>query len=182
MDKKTRQKHLTYLDQEELLMDHQTVNRSLMISSKLQGNTESRSQLIVDSLLGSFEMKQKKMQKVAELSSYEKRCLSLSQAMICNQGVLALEEPFRGTEREEANVIVNALKQEARLGSTIISSVGSVSNEILDSFDRIIVLSQNGIVYNGKHKDAAEFDKILSQSNCMNPITYSKSENDVIGS
>ena len=35
MDRFTRQKHITYIDSEEIFMPQQTVNRSLMIPSKL---------------------------------------------------------------------------------------------------------------------------------------------------
>lgn len=79
---------------------------------------------MIGELLKSLNMKEKQNCKIEELDEYEKRCVGLGQAMISNQGILALEDPFKGLEREESSVIANALKKEAITGKTILASVG----------------------------------------------------------
>ena len=52
--KKERMHFVSYFDTSEHLIDTQTVNRSLMISAKMQANSAVYSQMIVDDLLASF--------------------------------------------------------------------------------------------------------------------------------
>ena len=70
--------------------------------------------------------------------------------MISNRGILALEDPFKGLEREEANVVAKALRKEAMTGKTILASVGENDTKLLSRFDRLIVLSQADQIYNDK--------------------------------
>jgi ABC-type multidrug transport system ATPase subunit len=79
--------------------------------------------------------------------------------MISNQGILALEDPFKGLEREESNTVATALKKEAMTGKTILASVGECQSDLLSKFDRLIVLTPNQMVYNGKTIHLKEYLK-----------------------
>jgi hypothetical protein len=87
--------------------------------------------------------------------------------MISNRGILALEDPFKGLEREEANVVADALKKEAMTGKTILASVGENDTKLLSRFDRLIVLSQTDQIYNDK---TSKVNEHLEQNN----ISYTK--------
>lgn len=104
-------------------MDHQTVNRCLNFTSKMQDNQDTLSTIFISELLKSFSMKDKGMEKIENLNDFEKRCIGICQAMISNQGILALEDPFKGLEREESSIIATALRKEAMTGKTILASV-----------------------------------------------------------
>lgn len=62
---------------------------------------------------------------------------------------------------------MHALKKEASQGKTIVASVGNVSNEVLEAFDRLYVLSNQGVIYNGKTSEISDF-LASNNINCEN--------------
>ena len=81
--------------------------------------------------------------------------------------MLALVDPFANRERNESKQIMHALKKEASQGKTIVASVGNVSNEVLEAFDRLYVLSNQGVIYNGKTSEISDF-LASNNINCEN--------------
>ena len=108
---------------------------------------------------------------------------------------MIIEEPFMGCDRVSSKVMASALKKEAHMGSTIVTSVSQGATDgSLKMFDRLIVLNSKGIAYSGKPDGVANFlslnnidtldtspmDALLDNANDMSIQQYQKHD-QIIG-
>ena len=103
--------------------------------------------------------------------------------------MILLDEPTSGLDSFTAVKIVQVLKKLAReKGKTIISTIHQPSSEAFLNFDRLILMADGYIVFQGIAKDSAQyFNMRVDSGKCLNPcdffmrelsINYPKKEED----
>ena len=90
------------------------------------------------------------------ISGGEKKRLSVALEILTMPKILFLDEPTSGLDSASAFFVVQALRNIARDGRTVISSIHQPSSEVFALFDDLFLLSGGETVYFGESKMAVE--------------------------
>ena len=90
------------------------------------------------------------------ISGGEKKRLSVALEILTMPKILFLDEPTSGLDSASAFFVVQALRNIARDGRTVISSIHQPSSEVFALFDDLFLLSAGETVYFGESKMAVE--------------------------
>eukprot|EP00347_Sterkiella_histriomuscorum_P019137 403342807 len=108
------------------------------------------------------------------ISGGEKKRTSIGIEIITNPSLIILDEPTSGLDSYKSLLMIKLLNKLARQGKTVISSIHSPSSESFLLFDKLILLSEGHIIFQGQAKLAHEyFSSIGFQCpNYKNPADY----------
>jgi ABC-type multidrug transport system ATPase subunit len=136
-----------------------------------------------DTVIGSTEKK--------TISGGERKRTSIGVEMITDPSIIMLDEPTSGLDSFRATGICKILQNLAhKKGKTIIATIHQPSSQAFKFFDRLILMADGNIVYQGLAANSAGyFNKIGYPSNKFsNPadifmkvlaISYPKKETDL---
>ncbi|KAM7279819.1 hypothetical protein ACFE04_006953 [Oxalis oulophora] len=165
--KKTRLNYggLAYVTQEDILLGTLTVRETITYSCHLRlpsttasgeitsiveaSITEMGLQECADTLIGNWHSK--------GISGGEKKRLSIALEILTRPHLLFLDEPTTGLDSAAAFFVVQALKNIAQDGRTVVSAIHQPSSEVFALFDDLFLLSGGETVYFGEAKMAAQF-------------------------
>ena len=149
--------------QEDILMASQTPREALTFAAimKVGGTKEKISSLVVDMLV------HLRLEKVADniigsefikgISGGEKKRVCIGNELIAEPSILILDEPTSGLDSVTAEVVINLLKSQAGKGKTIITTLHQPSNHIFNTFNRLILMVEGHIIYQGEAKDSMDY-------------------------
>lgn len=156
---------IAYVTQEDVLLGTLTVRETISYSALLRlPNTltkDEKKEIIegtimemglqdcADRLIGSWHLR--------GISGGERKRLSIALEFLIRPRLLFLDEPTSGLDSAAAFFVVQALKNVARDGRTVISSIHQPSSEVFALFDDLCLLSGGEIVYLGEAKMAIKF-------------------------
>lgn len=144
-----------YVTQEDILLPTLTPRESFMFSSKLRlpGNhqehvdrvnkllSDLQMEKTADNIIGSVSQK--------GLSGGERKRVCIGMELITEPCVLLLDEPTSGLDSYTAAVVIDLLLKQAKRGRTVITTIHQPSSDVFDKFDRLILMSEGYIVYQG---------------------------------
>jgi ABC-type multidrug transport system ATPase subunit len=81
------------------------------------------------------------------ISGGEKKRVSIGVELISRPNLLFLDEPTTGLDSSNALGIMKLLKS---LEETVICTIHSPNTEVLNLFDKVLILSDGNLVYDGK--------------------------------
>jgi len=90
------------------------------------------------------------------VSGGERKRVSIALEILTRPQILFLDEPTSGLDSASAFFVIQALRNIARDGRTVISSVHQPSSEVFALFDDLFLLSSGESVYFGEAKSAVE--------------------------
>lgn len=90
------------------------------------------------------------------ISGGEKKRLSIALEILTKPQLLFLDEPSSGLDSASAFFVIQTLRNIARDGRTVISSIHQPSSEVFALFDDLFLLSGGETVYFGEAKLAVE--------------------------
>lgn len=90
------------------------------------------------------------------ISGGEKKRLSIALEILTRPRLLFLDEPTSGLDSASAFFVIQTLRNIARDGRTVISSIHQPSSEVFALFDDLCLLSSGETVYFGDAKMAVE--------------------------
>lgn len=90
------------------------------------------------------------------ISGGEKKRLSIALEILTRPRLLFLDEPTSGLDSASAFFVIQTLRNIARGGPTVISSIHQPSSEVFTLFDDLFLLSGGQTVYFGPAKKAVE--------------------------
>ncbi|XP_073158206.1 ABC transporter G family member 12-like [Henckelia pumila] len=156
---------LAYVTQEDVFLGTLTVRETIKYSASLRlpsstpkhdmdeiiENTilEMGLQDCADRLIGNWHLR--------GISGGEKKRLSIALEILTKPGLLLLDEPTSGLDSASAFFVIQALKNVASGGRTVISSIHQPSSEVYALFDDLLLLSCGEMVYFGESKKTVEF-------------------------
>lgn len=71
--------------------------------------------------------------------------------------MIFLDEPTTGLDSTTSLHLMQFLNKIAKSGRTIVSTIHQPSSEIFDQFDRLLIMVQGNIVYQGQAKDSMKY-------------------------
>lgn len=91
------------------------------------------------------------------LSGGEKKRTSIGIELISNPNLLFLDEPTTGLDSTTALSVMETVRDLKARGITIISTIHSPSDKILQLFDKIIILCEGNLVFDGPPQDIEDY-------------------------
>lgn len=156
-----------YVTQEDVLLGTLTVRETITYSAHLRLPTSMTKEEIngivdgtimemglqdcSDRLIGNWHLR--------GISGGEKKRLSIALEILTRPRLLFLDEPTSGLDSASAFFVIQTLRNVARDGRTIISSIHQPSSEVFDLFDDLFLLSGGETIYFGEAKKALEVRK-----------------------
>ena len=156
-----------YVTQEDVLLGTLTVRETVTYSAHLRLPTSMTKEEIngivdgtimemglqdcSDRLIGNWHLR--------GISGGEKKRLSIALEILTRPRLLFLDEPTSGLDSASAFFVIQTLRNVARDGRTIISSIHQPSSEVFDLFDDLFLLSGGETIYFGEAKKALEVCK-----------------------
>ncbi|XP_058730325.1 ABC transporter G family member 15-like [Vicia villosa] len=156
---------VAYVTQEDVLLGTLTVRETITYSAHLRLPTSMSKEEVsgiiegtiiemglqdcADRLIGNWHLR--------GISGGEKKRLSIALEILTRPRLLFLDEPTSGLDSASAFFVVQTLRNVARDGRTVISSIHQPSSEVFALFDDLFLLSGGETVYFGEAKLAIEF-------------------------
>ncbi|XP_020540699.1 ABC transporter G family member 12 isoform X2 [Jatropha curcas] len=156
---------VAYVTQENTLLGTLSVRETLTFSAHLRlPSSMSREEIegivegtivelglqeCADRLIGNWHLR--------GISGGEKKRLSIALEILIRPNLLFLDEPTSGLDSASAFFVVQTLRNIARDGRTVISSIHQPSGEVFALFDDLFLLSGGDAIYFGEAKLAVEF-------------------------
>ncbi|XP_073015938.1 ABC transporter G family member 12-like [Primulina eburnea] len=156
---------LAYVTQEDIFLGTLTVRETIKYSASLRLPTSTAKhdmdeiiensilemglQDCADRLIGNWHLR--------GISGGEKKRLNIALEILTKPGLLLLDEPTSGLDSASAFFVIQALKNVASGGRTVISSIHQPSSEVYTLFDDLLLLSCGEMVYFGETKMTLEF-------------------------
>ncbi|KAI0878218.1 P-loop containing nucleoside triphosphate hydrolase protein [Hypoxylon argillaceum] len=150
-----------YVMQQDVLLPTLTVRETLRYAADLRlppPTTDSQRAQIVEEVILELGLKDCAGTRIGNsqhrgCSGGEKRRTSIGVQLLANPSVLFLDEPTTGLDATSAYQLVRTLKDLARKGRTIITTLHSPRSEIWDLLDNLVLLSRGSLVYSGPTND-----------------------------
>lgn len=98
------------------------------------------------------------------LSGGERKRVSIGVELVSDPSILLLDEPTSGLDSFKATSICSLLHDLARnKGKTVLSTIHSPSSEAFFFFDRLILMADGLIVYQGDAKASVKYFKMINR-------------------
>ena len=153
------QKGISYLPQEPSIFRGMNVEDNLMSIIEIIEKDKSKHQIILENLLNEFDINHVRKSKSIVLSGGERRRLELARTLASNPSYLLLDEPLTGIDPvsiEEIKLIIKKLKRK-NIGILI---TDHNVRETLKIVDRVYIVNEGTIFFEGNPKDAINNEKI----------------------
>ncbi|XP_002513520.2 ABC transporter G family member 15 [Ricinus communis] len=156
---------VAYVTQEDILLGTLTVRETITYSAYLRFPSCMTKEEIEDIVEGT--LMEMGLQDCADrligtwhlrgISGGEKKRLSIALEILTRPRLLFLDEPTSGLDSASAFFVIQTLRNIARDGRTVISSIHQPSSEVFALFDDLFLLSGGETVYFGEAKMGVEF-------------------------
>ncbi|EPS45803.1 hypothetical protein H072_167 [Dactylellina haptotyla CBS 200.50] len=171
-----------YVIQQDILIPTLTVRETLHYAAQLRlPSSISRQERdeIVESIILELGLKDCANTRIGDnehkgCSGGERRRTSIGVQLLSNPSVLYLDEPTTGLDAATAHQLMITLKNLAKKGRTIITTIHQPRSEIWNLFDRVILLSRGQPVYCGTQANALPYFSSLGYElpEHFNPADY----------
>ncbi|KAL3580053.1 hypothetical protein D5086_017888 [Populus alba] len=156
---------VAYVTQEDVLLGTLTVRETITYSANLRlPKTMTKGEIddVVEATIMEMGLQECSDRVVGNwhlrgLSGGEKKRLSIALEILTRPRLLFLDEPTSGLDSASAFFVIQTLRNIARDGRTVISSIHQPSSEVFALFDDLFLLSSGETVYFGDAKMAVEF-------------------------
>ena len=152
------------MTQEDVLLGTLTVRETITYSANLRlPNTMTKEEIddIVEATIMEMGLQECSDRVIGNwhlrgISGGEKKRVSIALEILAKPHIMFLDEPTSGLDSASAFFVIQTLRNVARDGRTVISSIHQPSSEVFALFDDLFLLSSGETVYFGDAKMAVE--------------------------
>lgn len=155
--------YVGYVTQDDVLLDTMTVRECIQFSVDLRTtlSTDSKTKK-VDKVIDELHLKRVQNNIIGSslikgISGGEKKRTAIAVELITNPSVLFLDEPTSGLDSFTSQSVVKLLNSLAKQGRTIISTIHQPNSEMYREFDKLILVCDGYVVYQGPAKDSVNY-------------------------
>lgn len=157
---------VAYVMQEELLFPFLTVEETLTLHCRLRRAklTEGEVRERVDEIIGELGLRKVRSSVVGApggvprgVSGGERKRVNIGVEMVSDPCALFLDEPTSGLDSFQAQRCMDALKQLAKNGRTIVCTIHQPRSSIYAMFAKLLLISEGRLLYIGEARDAVEY-------------------------
>ncbi|EFO97540.1 hypothetical protein CRE_08571 [Caenorhabditis remanei] len=154
-----------YVQQEDVFMASQTVSEVLHFAVKMRSPerlSKEKRERLVESLLVTFGLKNCENTKIGSvkekgISRGEKKRLTVACEILTDPPVLFCDEPTSGLDSFMSHQVMKCLKDLATEGKIVICTIHQPSTWVYQMADRLVVLCQGKVAFEGKTKNVEPF-------------------------
>ncbi|ADM11175.1 EPP transporter-like protein [Encephalitozoon intestinalis ATCC 50506] len=149
-----------YVEQEFHAYEYQTVYETLLFSSKIKIKSEGEEQKVknrIEEIIALLGLSNSKNKYIANLSGGERKRVSIGVELLGNPPILFCDEPTSGLDSFNALNILSLLRDLSKMGKTILVTIHQPSYEMMNFFDKFILMTMGNIVYDGDIKSCIAF-------------------------
>ena len=150
---------ISYLPQEASIFRGMNVEDNLLSIIEVLEKDKVKQNIILQNLLNEFDIDHVRKSKSVVLSGGERRRLEIARTLASNPKYLLLDEPLTGIDPvsiEEIKIIIKKLKQK-NIGILI---TDHNVRETLKIVDKVYIVNEGAIFFEGNPQDAISDDKI----------------------
>tara|TARA_B100000686_G_C16594889_1_gene865418 strand:+ start:111 stop:854 length:744 start_codon:yes stop_codon:yes gene_type:complete len=150
---------ISYLPQEASIFRGMNVEDNIMAIIEVIEPNKNKHQIILENLLVEFDIEHVRKSKSVVLSGGERRRLEIARTLASNPNYLLLDEPLTGIDPvsiDEIKIIIQKLKKR-NIGILI---TDHNVRETLKIVDRVYIVNEGAIFFDGKPLDAVNDSKI----------------------
>lgn len=172
-------RYIAYVQQDDILFQTLTVRECLMFAARLKlPGSENYSQKVED-ILDDLKLKKAADTKIGGplvkgISGGERKRTSIGVELITDPNLIFLDEPTTGLDSFTATTVVEVLRDMARQGRTVISTIHQPNSDIFNMFDQLMLMAKGKIIYfNKANKSETYFQQIgYPVPELSNPADY----------
>ncbi|KAK6741498.1 hypothetical protein RB195_009386 [Necator americanus] len=158
-------RYSAYVQQDDLFISDVTVQEHLMFAARLRLPSimsEAMRKEIVEDIITEMGLASCRNTKIGSdstksISKGEKKRLSFASEILTNPSILFCDEPTSGLDSFMALQVAAALKLLASRGKTVITTIHQPSSQVYELADRLILMSQGQVAYQGVAAEVGEF-------------------------
>ena len=150
---------ISYLPQEASIFRGMNVEDNLLSIIEIIEKDKNKQEIVLQGLLNEFDINHVRKSKSIVLSGGERRRLEIARTLASNPQYLLLDEPLTGIDPvsiEEIKLIIKKLKNK-NIGILI---TDHNVRETLKIVDRVYIVNEGAIFFEGSPQDAIEDEKI----------------------
>ncbi|CAO4369149.1 unnamed protein product [Caenorhabditis nigoni] len=154
-----------YVQQEDVFMASQTVSEVLHFAVKMRSPerlSKKKRENLVESMLTTFGLKNCENTRVGSvkekgISRGEKKRLTIACEILTDPPVLFCDEPTSGLDSFMSHQVMKCLKDLAKEGKIVICTIHQPSTWVYQMADRLVVLCQGKVAFEGRTKNVEAF-------------------------
>ncbi|KAJ2048377.1 hypothetical protein H4S04_003863 [Coemansia sp. S16] len=160
-------RRVAYVEQEDVMFPMLTVEETIMFAAKLRLTDKKYSQLQkverVASVMQQLRLSHIKSSKIGDalnrgVSGGERKRVSIGVGLVTDPDMIVLDEPTSGLDSNSAEMVVELVRDITRSrGIASVMTVHQPNANMLNCFDRILLLSQGHLVFFGSSNEAIEY-------------------------
>jgi len=167
-----------YVTQQDILLPVLTPQEAITFSAKLRCKESDVSEK-VQRILSDLKLERIAHNKIGSveqkgISGGERKRVCIAVELVSDPSVLFLDEPTSGLDAYTAEILFKLLIKQARKGRTIITTIHQPSSGMFEKFQRLILMSEGSIIYQGNANESVEYFSSLGYP-CpaeINPADY----------
>lgn len=159
-------KYIAYVQQEDILFQTMTVRECLMFAAKLKLPPRVNYRAKVNQIIADLKLTKAADTKIGGplvkgVSGGERKRCSIGVELITDPNLIFLDEPTTGLDSFTATNVMEVLRDLARSGRTVISTIHQPNSDIYNMFDKLMLLGLGKLIYfNKANKSERHFEKI----------------------
>ena len=159
IEPETVSEYSSYVMQDDVLMETLTPTELFTFIAKLKADkTEEEYKQQVQEIIDILKINKCKDTRIGSvekkgLSGGEKKRVSIGCEIISNPSILFLDEPTSGLDSATSEIVITFLKELASIKNMIIAfSIHQPSSNIVNLFDKVLIINKGELVYQGSVK------------------------------
>lgn len=159
-----------YVQQDDVLFSHFTVREALTFAARLKLKIPDAEQdALVEKIIFDLGLTMQANSQIGDvrrkvLSGGERKRASIGVELVSDPSIILLDEPTSGLDSFKAQSICALLNRLARnKGKTILATIHSPSSEAFYYFDKLILMADGFIVYQGDAKQSIQHFRLINK-------------------
>ena len=150
---------ISYLPQEPSIFRGMNVEDNLLAVIEMMEKDKSKQEIILNNLLNEFDINHVRKSKSIVLSGGERRRLEIARTLASKPKYLLLDEPLTGIDPVSIEEIKNIIIKLKNKNIGVLITDHNV-RETLKIVDKVYIVNEGAIFFQGNPKEAIENDKI----------------------
>lgn len=150
-------KIVAYVGQQFHAYEWQTVYETLIFIAAIKMPNKGDAREKVEGLISLLGLNNSRDTFIEKLSGGERIRVSLGIELLGDPPIILLDEPISGLDSFNALNILTVAKALAGMGKTVLLTIHQPSYKMLSYFDRLILMSQGSVLFQGQLGDCIQF-------------------------
>ncbi|XP_057375095.1 ATP-binding cassette sub-family G member 1-like isoform X2 [Daphnia carinata] len=159
-DLKTFHKQSAYIEQYDHLLQNLSVEEYMDAAARLKLGidiTDGERKSKVESIVKTLGLSNSTKTRISCLSGGERKRLSIGLELFDDPYFLFLDEPTSGLDSSSSLQCVGLLREIARRGRTVVTTIHQPSSHLLDHFDHLYIVADGLCIYQGPVKSLVPY-------------------------